>query len=295
MDEDFLIWVINNIKVSCIAIDESHTVSAYGNSFRPKYKKLGELKDSFPEIPFIALTATLSSEGVEDVIETLKLNTPVKYIHNLDRPSIQYNIFPKVNELTQITEIIRSYPVDSCGIVYCMTRDKTEQLAVYLNSKGIKCEAFHAGISKKNKKLILEQYVSGKLNLITATIAFGMGIDKSDVRYVIHSDVPSNMESYCQEVGRASRDGLPSEAFMLYSQSDIDKQKYLTRLSITNPLRLKIALSKINDFSQFCSEINHCRRVDILNYFDQSPEKCGNCDICLGFSNIKDALKHKIN
>lgn len=250
----------------------------------------GELRDSFPNVPIIALTATLCTEGIKDVIDTLRLDDPKMFIHNLDRPSIQYNIVYKLNEIQQILDIVKKYNKKDCGIIYCMTRQKTEDLAEMLKSKGLNCEAYHAGLNKKEKASLLERYIKKDLNLLVATIAFGMGIDRSDVRYVVHTDVPSNMEAYVQEIGRASRDGLPSKAFMLYSKQDVDKQIWLLRQSVKHPARLQLNIQKIKNFKKFCEDASKCRREGILSYFDQTLDDCGNCDVCLNHQSLSDCL-----
>ncbi len=289
MNEELLVFLLKHVKVSFIAIDECHVVSVWGNSFRPTYRKLSELRESFPDVPMIALTATLSPTGITDVIDTLALDKPKMCIHNLDRPSIIYNIFHKTNETSQILQIVKEYGEKQCGIIYCMTKEKTEEVARFLSSRGIACRPYHAGLGKKVKAEVLEQYLNGSLNLITATIAFGMGIDRPDVRYVIHSDVPANIENYMQETGRLSRDGKLSQAYLLYSPTDIKTQVWMTQQSVKHPDRLKINITKIKAFKNFC-ETTTCRRFNMLAFFDQAPDKCGTCDICLGYSTITENL-----
>ena len=260
-----------------------------GNSFRPTYRKLSELRESFPDVPMAAYTATLSPTGIKDVVDTLGLNEPSMFVHNLDRPFIVYNIFHKTNENSQILQIVKEYGKSKCGIIYCMTKEKTEEVARFLNSYGITCKPYHAGLGKKVKAQILEEYLDGTLNLITATIAFGMGIDRPDVRYVIHADVPGNIENYMQETGRLSRDGKLSQAYLLYSPADIKTQLWMTQQSVKHPDRLRINLNKIKSFKNFC-ETNSCRRVGMLAFFEQAPDACGTCDICLGYSTIVENL-----
>lgn len=249
----------------------------------------GELRESFPDVPIAALTATLSPQGINDVIDTLALDDPNKFIHNLDRPSIIYNIFHKTTATSQILQIVKEYGPDSCGIIYCMTKEKTEEIARFLNSYGIKCKPYHAGLGKKVKSQILDEYLSGELNLITATIAFGMGIDRPDVRYVIHESVSANIENYMQETGRASRDGKLSQAYLLYSPTDIKTQLWMTQQSVKNPDRLRITTNKIKAFKNYC-ESNTCRRVGMLAFFDQVPDTCGTCDICLNYNTVTENL-----
>lgn len=260
-----------------------------GNSFRPTYKKLSELRESFPDVPMAAYTATLSPVGVNDVIATLTLEQPEMFIHNLDRPSIVYNIFHKTNENSQIYQIVKEYGENQCGIIYCMTKDKTEEIARFLNSRGIACQPYHAGLGKKVKASVLENYLNGSLNLITATIAFGMGIDRSDVRYVVHADLPANIENYMQETGRLSRDGKLSQAYLLYSPSDVKTQLWMAQQSIKHPDRLRINHNKIKTFKNFCETVS-CRRQGMLAFFGQVPESCNMCDICLGYDTVTQNL-----
>lgn len=280
LNQDVINFLTENVTVSFIAIDECHVVSVWGNSFRPTYRDLGELRAHFPNAPMAALTATLCPQGVEDVIQTLNLKNPKKYIHNLDRSSIVYNIFHKTNVSSQILDIVKNYGSDACGIIYCMTKEKTESVAQFLNSYGIKCKPYHAGLGKKVKQQVLSEYLDKSLNLIVATIAFGMGIDRGDVRYVIHESVPSNIENYMQETGRASRDGLLSQTYLLYSPTDVRTQLWMVQQSIRNPDRLRITTNKIRAFKLFCETLK-CRREGMLAFFDQTPIKCGQCDVCL--------------
>ncbi len=289
MNEDLLVFLIEHVKVSFIAIDECHVVSVWGNSFRPAYRKLGELRQSFPNVPIAALTATLSPQGVEDVISTLQLDNPQKFIHSLDRKNIVYSIFSKTTETAQIHQLVKSFKPDECGIIYCMTKDKTEEIARLLNSYGISCKPYHAGLSKKVKDQVLKEYLDKSLNLITATIAFGMGIDRPDVRYVIHADAPTNIENYMQETGRLSRDGKLSHAYLLYSPNDIKTQLWMSQKSISHPDRLKLNNNKIKAFKEFC-ETNSCRRVGMLAFFEQKPDKCGMCDICLKMNSVAESI-----
>lgn len=247
------------------------------------------------DVPIIALTATLDTKGIEEVISVLNMKNTKKFIHNIDRPSIQYNIFYKTNLNNQMYQIIKSYPKETYGIIYAGTRDKTEQISVWLKSKGINCEAFHAGLPKKQKQLILDQYLSGELTLIVATIAFGMGIDKSDIRYCIHSDAPTNMEAYMQESGRISRDGVPSEAYLLYDENDINFKIFLSRKSIKDPIRLSNTIKTIKSFSLFCENSSKCRREKMLEFFNQVPDKCNNCDICLQHNSIQDSIDYRLS
>lgn len=285
LNENLINFLIEEATITAIAIDECHVVSTWGNNFRPKYKQLGMLKTLFPNIPTIALTATLCPEGQQDVIDILQLNNPNIFIHNLDRPNIRPHVIYKLNEKVQLLRLLSIYKSTDCGIIYCSTKDKTEEVARFLNSKNIKCEPFHAGMKVTDKRRIQEEYVTKKLNLIVATIAFGMGIDRSDVRYVIHINTPANMENYLQEIGRNGRDGKGSESYLLYDPSDIGKTSWMIKQSIKDPVRLKINQNKLYNFKNFC-EAGLCRRVLMLSYFNQKISQCNNCDICLGITSL---------
>lgn len=173
-----------------------------------------------------------------------------------------------------------------------MTKDKTEEISQFLNSRGITCRPYHAGLGKKVKAEVLNDYLQGSLNLITATIAFGMGVDRPDVRYVIHESLPANIENYMQETGRLSRDGKLSQAYLLYSPVDVRTQQWMVQQSVKHPERLRININKIKAFKQFC-ETNTCRRKNMLEFFNQVPDKCGTCDICLGYGSIAENLRSR--
>lgn len=289
LNESVINLLRDHSTVPLIAIDECHVVSIWGNSFRPTYRKLGMLKTLFPSATIAAYTATLNDVGIQDVKETLCIKNCQEFIHNLDRPSISYNIFPKVNVYNQVLSIVKKYGNTQCGIIYCQSRKKTEELTHFLQCKGYEAEAYHAGLKKDEKESVFKRYLAGDLNLVIATIAFGMGIDRSDVRYVIHVDAPANIENYMQETGRASRDGKPSDAYLLYSDEEIRIHEWMINKSITDKEVRKILIKKTRSFQEFCKS-KTCRRTNMLRFFKQRPRSCGSCDVCLDFHTVSDKL-----
>ena len=298
LNEEIINLINEFINISFIAFDEAHIISSWGNGFRPKYAQVGKVREVFKKCPIAAFTATADPITKQDIISILSLKTADLYVHSFDRPNIQYNVYHKVDEYSQILRIVNKYPEGTNGIIYCMTKDKTEAIAAYLKSKDIKAESFHAGMNLKTKTItntvrgkvvekvikgknqVQEEYMNGDINIIVATIAFGMGIDKADVRFVIHADVPTSFEGYSQETGRAARDGLKAEVYLLYSKSDIAKAKWMITETILNPERRQINLNKLQSMVSFC-EMATCRRIKLLKYFGEFSTACGNCDNCL--------------
>jgi len=277
-------FINTHVKISFIAVDECHIISAWGMSFRPKYKEIAKVRELFKPVPILALTATADAITRKDIIEVLNFdlesNKAVLYSHSVDRPNISYTVTPKaMNQYLQTLGIIKKYPKDTCGIIYCQSRAKCELMEKYLKSEGIDCAFFHAGRKVKDKEYIQSCYMNKTLNLIIATVAFGMGIDRSDVRYVINTDIPNSIEEFSQMSGRASRDGKPADSYLIYSYKD-----YKWRLgdeTTLDPERLKINREKLHQVSNYCTLVKTCRRKFLLEYFgDTSPEYCYNCDIC---------------
>ena len=289
LNEDLIVFLLQTNTISCIAIDEAHVISTYGSSFRPKYKKLSELKDYFPDIPIIALTATLNKKGIDDVIETLKLDTPNTFIHSIDRPSIQYNVFMKRDGSKQIMSIINKYK-DKAGIIYCSTVGQVDEIATYLQYRGYNCKPYHSKLKKKEKEATLEEYLNGTLSIMVATIAFGMGLDKSDIRFVIHNNLPSSVDAYLQETGRASRDGLSSSAYLLYDDADKGLYSFLWSKTIKNPEALKMQHMHLRKLDNILLNNSNCRRKMLLREFGEEIDDCNNCDVCLDHQTLKDAL-----
>lgn len=272
--------------VRLLAIDEAHCCSSWSD-FRPKYQEVYRAREEFfPDATVLAVTATADDAVLDDIVKYLGLSSD----HNIfrttfDRPSIEYKILPLASSQSAFKEaakIIRDHHQGEPGILFCNSQKKTEELAQLLNMLGFKARHYHAKIKKSEKESIQDAFISGEVNIICATIAFGMGIDKPDVRWVIHIDAPNNFDDYSQQVGRASRDGKPSIAYMLYDPSSRNTSQWLIRQTTNNPERLQIKLKKLNQFHSFCQNDKVCRRKSMLDYFGETYGKknCGSCDVC---------------
>ncbi|HEY4324491.1 MAG TPA: DNA helicase RecQ [Mucilaginibacter sp.] len=277
--ESKLITFLKTLSVSLIAIDEAHCISHWGHDFRPEYLALSGLKNEFPGTPVIALTATADELTKKDILEKLNLKDPAIFVSSFNRANITYRVIPKRNSFNQLLGFLDERKDDS-GIIYCLSRKSTEALAADLKSEGFSAEAYHAGLDNAVKARTQEAFLRDEVKIIVATIAFGMGINKSNVRYVIHVDMPKNIEGYYQETGRAGRDGLPSEALLLYSPGDAIKLKQFATIE-DNPEQSRIMLNKLNDMVRYC-QLQACRRQFLLKYFEEDfPSDCGSCDFCL--------------
>jgi ATP-dependent DNA helicase RecQ len=281
--------LMEQIRPSLIAIDEAHCVSQWGHDFRPEYVRLGELRNRYPHVPFIALTATADAQTREDILVRLHLKDPDIYIAGFDRPNIRYLVRQKNDPRDQLLQYIRSKGEDS-GIVYALSRKSVESIATELRKFGVNAIAYHAGMANAERKKAQDSFSRDEVQVVVATVAFGMGIDKPDVRFVVHYDLPKSVESYYQETGRAGRDGMPSEALLLYGTSDIMNVKRLISGG-TNPQQVKIELTKLNSMIDICEAVT-CRRQLLLGYFgERLPEPCGNCDACLEEPDMYDATE----
>lgn len=279
MSDDFLARLINNIEISLFAIDEAHCVSQWGHDFRPEYRKLGDLRNHFPKIPLIALTATAEPHTLRDIIDRLHLGNAKQHMTGFDRPNISYTVFEKQKPFSQLTAFLEGRE-NEMGIVYCLSRKRVEKIAGQLLEKGYAAAAYHAGLSVNTRKQVQDDFLRDEVQVIVATVAFGMGIDKSNIRYVVHYDIPKNIESYYQETGRAGRDGLPSEALLLFGYGDIQVARGLIEKT-RNPEHKRVELHKLNAMVGFAEALG-CRRRVLLGYFgEELKEGCGNCDICL--------------
>ncbi|OIO74843.1 MAG: ATP-dependent DNA helicase RecQ [Zetaproteobacteria bacterium CG1_02_53_45] len=270
---------LEKIKLSIFAIDEAHCVSQWGHDFRPEYVRLGELREIFPDVPMLALTATADEHTREDISERLKLEKAPRFVASFDRPNIRYLVAEKRQPLTQILQFLEGWP-NASGVIYCLSRKRVEDLAVNLQRHGIRAAAYHAGIPGRSREKVQDDFLRDRVKVIVATIAFGMGVDKPNVRFVIHHDLPKSIESYYQETGRAGRDGLESEALMLYGSGDVNLVRRLIE-NVENIDQRRVEVHKLNSMVAF-SEALTCRRRVLLGYFGEAmDEACGNCDICL--------------
>ncbi len=267
--------LLNQNYISCVAIDEAHCISSWGHDFRPSYKQLSFLKKTLPETPIVALTATADKATQEDILEQLAIPNATKYVSSFNRENIALEVRPANNRVQQIVKFINKRPNDS-GIVYCLSRKATEQLASKLKQNGIDAKAYHAGLTFDERAKTQEDFIKDDTQIICATIAFGMGIDKSNVRWVIHYNMPKNIEGYYQEIGRAGRDGLPSQALLFHSYADVIQ----LRQFIANTGNREVQEAKLDRMKQF-AEATVCRRKILLSYFGELiEENCGNCDVC---------------
>ncbi len=274
-----LISFLKSLPVCLIAIDEAHCISHWGHDFRPEYLMLAGLKAEFPKVPVIALTATADKLTRKDILDKLNLDKPAEFVSSFNRANITYKVVPKRNSFKQLLDFLNERKEGS-GIIYCLSRKSTEELAADLKSYGFPAEAYHAGMDNADKARNQEAFLRDEVKIIVATIAFGMGINKSNVRYVVHVDLPKNIEGYYQETGRAGRDGLPSDALLLYSYGDASKLQYFAKID-GNEDQTAIMLKKLDDMVKYC-QIQSCRRQYLMQYFDESfPDNCGSCDVCL--------------
>lgn len=270
---------LDGLELAMVAVDEAHCISQWGHDFRPEYASLGQLKQRFPHVPMMALTATADEATRADIKLRLNLQDPLIYLGSFDRPNIRYTLVEKHKPIAQIIRFV-STQKGHCGIIYCGSRKKVEMVTEKLCNNHFRAAGYHAGMDAEERAYVQDAFQKDDIQIVVATVAFGMGINKPNVRFVVHFDIPRNIESYYQETGRAGRDGLPAEAMMLYDPSDIGWLRRMLNEKEDGPQK-QVETHKLNAMSAF-AEAQTCRRQVLLNYFGEYREEpCGNCDICL--------------
>ena len=274
-----LVSFLKTLQVSLIAIDEAHCISHWGHDFRPEYLMLANLKTEFPKTPVIALTATADKLTQQDIVDKLALHQPAQFVSSFNRENITYRVVPKKNSFQKLVDFLHERPEES-GIIYCLSRASTVEVAGQLQKQGFSAEAYHAGLDNDTKASNQERFLRDEIKIMVATIAFGMGINKSNVRYVVHLDLPKNIEGYYQETGRAGRDGLPSDALLFFSPGDAFKLQGFAKVE-GNEEQSRVMLKKLDDMVNYC-QLHTCRRQYLMRYFNEEfPDHCGSCDVCL--------------
>jgi len=270
---------LDGLDIALIAIDEAHCISQWGHDFRPEYLQLTRLRQLFPDIPLAALTATADPQTRSDICQRLGLGNGLQQINSFDRPNIRYTVLEKARPYSQLQRFLVKRKQES-GIIYALSRKRTEEIAAKLVADGYQAAAYHAGLPDAERHRVQEQFIRDDLQIVVATVAFGMGIDKPNVRFVVHYDLPKNLESYYQETGRAGRDGLPSDALLLFGYGDVALVRGLIEQG-GNPEQVRIENHKLGAMVAFAEELG-CRRRTLLGYFGEAlQEDCGNCDTCL--------------
>ncbi|MFN9389030.1 MAG: DNA helicase RecQ [Betaproteobacteria bacterium] len=280
--------LLGRARISLFAIDEAHCVSQWGHDFRPEYLQLSVLHERFPAVPRIALTATADPQTREEIAARLQLDDARVFVSSFDRPNIRYAIADKADARAQLLRFIRDEHPGEAGIVYCLTRRKVDETAAWLSAQGITALGYHAGMDASTRAGVQERFQREEAVVVVATIAFGMGIDKPDVRFVAHLDLPRSIEGSYQETGRAGRDGAPADAWMAYGLADVVQQRRLITESEADEAFKRVASAKLDALLGLC-ETASCRRVRLLAYFGEASQPCGNCDNCLAPPETWDA------
>jgi ATP-dependent DNA helicase RecQ len=275
--------------LSLFAIDEAHCVSQWGHDFRPEYRSLSLLHETFPDVPRMALTATADALTRQDMVERLKLEDAREFVSSFDRPNIRYTIVEKTDPTRQLLRFIETEHAGEAGIVYCQSRKRVEEIADMLQDAGLQAMAYHAGLDASVRQQRQDRFLRDDGMIMVATIAFGMGIDKPDVRFVAHLDMPKNIEGYYQETGRAGRDGLPANAWMVYGLQDVVNQRRMIDTSEVASEEFKQVMRGKLDALLTLAEDTRCRRVSLLGYFGEGSLPCHNCDNCLNPPAVWDA------
>ncbi|RLE19311.1 MAG: DNA helicase RecQ [Acidobacteria bacterium] len=272
--------LLEGVTVSFLTIDEAHCISEWGHDFRPEYRQLATLRERFPGLPVLALTATATKRVREDIVKNLHMKNPALYVASFDRPNLFLEVEEKNSPFRQLTAFLEKFP-DQSGIVYCASRKETEQIVGKLTKQGVSALPYHAGMSAEKRNRNQEAFIRDDVSIIVATIAFGMGINKPDVRFVVHYDLPKNIESYYQQIGRAGRDGLPAHCLLLLGYGDISKIRYFINQK-EDEKEKRIANNQLSVMLGF-AEATCCRRIPLLHYFGENYQKenCGACDNCL--------------
>lgn len=280
LNQDF-VQQLQSLPISLFAIDEAHCISQWGHDFRPEYSRIGQLRHLFAQVPFIALTATADAATREDIVQRLSLQSPKVHVSGFDRPNIRYTVLEKRQPFKQLVDFLdQRNAAEESGVVYCLSRKRVEEVALQLQQKGYRAQAYHAGLPAEIRHKVHQQFIRDEVAIVVATVAFGMGIDKPNVRFVVHYDLPKNIEGYYQETGRAGRDGLASEALLLYGAQDVVTARHFIE-QVANEDQKRIESFKLASMVEF-AEAQTCRRSVLLNYFgDPMHHACGNCDVCL--------------
>ncbi|MEY4207894.1 MAG: helicase RecQ [Pseudomonadota bacterium] len=282
--------MLDDVRIALFAIDEAHCVSQWGHDFRPEYIRLSVLHERYPQVPRIALTATADADTRQEIIDRLQLQAARQFVASFDRPNIRYQIVEKDQVRRQLLDFIRDEHAGEAGIVYCLSRKKVEETAEFLNEQGVPALAYHAGMQTVTRAAHQSRFLREDGLVMVATIAFGMGIDKPDVRFVAHLDLPKSIEGYYQETGRAGRDGQPADAWMAYGLQDVVQQRRMIDESEADLAYKRTQSARLDAMLGLC-ETASCRRVHLLQYFGQSSGPCGNCDTCLNPPSSFDATE----